>query len=78
MDWLGLIEAMLPRGFRRPIVLAFVLGLLVFPPPFDSAILSLIRCEGQQVTSLLERSVGGALHAMNQHCGASPGVNCQR
>ncbi len=78
MDWLGLIEAILPRGLRQLIALAFVLGLFVFPRPFVSLFWSLVRYEEQQVTSLLERGVSGALHAENHHCGANAGVKCQR
>jgi hypothetical protein len=78
MDWLGLIEAILPRGIRQLIALVFLFGLFVFPRPFDSLFWSLVHLEERQMTSLLERDIGGALHSVNHHCGSDVGVKCQR
>jgi hypothetical protein len=73
---LELIEAILPRGAKQLIALAFLLGLLIFPRPFDSLFWSLVRHEEQQVVSLLKHGVGQGLHLRNHRCMARGDSKC--
>lgn len=61
---------LLPRGLRRLVGLAFVLGLLVAPTPTHALFWSIVRSKEHSFASIFERGLEGTLRqgSHKRHC----------